>query len=71
MGKAAKKKQQTREDIDLIKSVIPAEDFNQRLKEFSDVYGPKKGKEYTIAYYFDYLKKFIEKSNGAELVVKK
>lgn len=71
MGKAAQKKRQLREDIDLIKSVIPAEDFNQRLKEFSDVYGPKKGKEYTIAYYFDYIKKFLEKSNNADLVIKK
>lgn len=71
MGKNSRMKKQTREDIELIKSIIPEEDFNKRLKEFSDVYGVKMGKQYTIAYYFDYIKKYVMKNKDVDLVVKK
>lgn len=71
MGKNSRHKKQTREDIELIKSIIPEEDFKIRLEEFSKAYGPKLGKQYTIAYYFDYIKKYVMKNKDVEIAVKK
>lgn len=71
MGKSSRRKNQTREDIALIKSVIPEEDFNQRLDEFTKAYGKVLGKQYTIAYYFDYIKKYVMKDKDVDLVIKK